>query len=47
MAETVLSRGTPRSGKPIKNSGVSSAAPLMPLKVATPAMATQAGSMNQ
>jgi hypothetical protein len=32
IAATVDSRGTPSSGKPIRNTGVSSAAPLMPLE---------------
>ncbi len=47
MASTVVSRGTSNSGKPISNVGVSSAAPLMPLNIATAAITTQAGNMNQ
>ena len=47
MAATVLSSGTPSSGKPSRNIGVISAAPLIPLNVAVAAMTMHAGSMNQ
>jgi hypothetical protein len=47
MAATRLRRGTPNNGKPIRNVGVSRAAPLMPLNIATLATSTQTGNMNQ
>lgn len=47
MAASVVSRGTPKRGNPIRNVGVSNAAPLMPLNIATDAITMQAGSMNQ
>ena len=47
IAATAVSRGTPSSGNPIRNTGVSSAAPLIPLNMATLATTTQTGSMNQ
>jgi hypothetical protein len=47
IASTEVSLGTPSSGKPISNTGVSMAAPLMPLNIATLATTTQTGSMNQ
>jgi hypothetical protein len=47
MAASVVSRGTPNRGKPMRNVGVSSAAPLMPLNIATEATTMQTGSMNQ
>jgi hypothetical protein len=47
IAATVVSLGTPSSGKPIRNTGVSMAAPLMPLNIATLATTTHTGSMNQ
>lgn len=47
MAATVVRRGTPRSGNPMRNTGVRRAAPLIPLNIATLAMTTQTSSMNQ
>jgi hypothetical protein len=47
IASTVVSLGTPSSGKPIRKTGVSMAAPLMPVNIATLATTTQTGSMNQ
>jgi hypothetical protein len=47
MAATVVSRGTPNRGNPMRKVGVKSAAPLMPLNIATLAMTIQTGSMNQ
>lgn len=46
-AATVVRRGTLSSGKPMRNTGMSRAAPLMPLNIATEATTTQTGSMNQ
>jgi hypothetical protein len=46
-AATVVSSGASSSGNPMRNSGISSAAPLIPLNIATLAMAMHAGSMNQ
>ena len=46
-AATVLSAGAPSSGKPIRNTGMSIAAPLIPLNIAADATAMQTGSMNQ
>lgn len=46
IASTVVSLGTPSSGKPIRHR-VSMAAPLMPLNIATLATSTHTGSMNQ
>jgi hypothetical protein len=47
IAATVVSWGASSSGKPMRNSGISSAAPLIPLNMATLAITTHAGSMNQ
>jgi len=47
IAASVVSRGTPNSGNPIRKVGVSSAAPLIPLNIATDATTMQTGSMNQ
>jgi len=47
MAATVLSRGTPMSGNPIRKIGVSMAAPLIPLNMAILATMIQTGSINQ
>lgn len=46
-AATVVSVGTPSSGKPMRRTGMSMAAPLMPLNIAADAIAMQTGSMNQ
>jgi hypothetical protein len=47
IAATVLRRGTPMSGNPIRKNGVISAAPLIPLNVAVAAITMHAGNMNQ
>jgi hypothetical protein len=43
----VVNLGTAKRGKPIRKVGVSRAAPLIPLNMATLAIRTQTGSMNQ
>jgi len=47
IASTVVSWGMPRRGNPMRNTGMSMAAPLIPENIATPAIAMQTGSMNQ